>query len=524
MDQKALIPDRSPRSAGSLSRTPVLGFASILGAFVCIIGTAAVLASSNGREHQTWPSADRMLQPSVVLSVLTAATNALLILAFQEGVVISWWRKMTHGGDLNDCHRYWLYANSIPAAVTAGRHLNKVGLACLMLALVVVDGPILQRASTVQPITIEKPGNFSLALYQDISEHPTGWYTGRVKEVDTLSANFTRVLAAYSNGDHVTVRAEGCRGSCQGVVVAPGWDVDCTYETRPAVGHPGIGDEVDVGSISVTFGGTEQTGAITVAAVFAPHGIMQDTIASTCQMQIGLIRHTIDLSADGTTTLRRKPLLSPTNDTVRKDWPSFETAGLGRFPSTLGGIAFAASRLFSSSVKLYNGGSLKIQGDGIMAYAYRNSTDDVLGSTEMSWTDPTPDVIAAIQELTFRWADFYANDTTPLTAALDSSEVLATTVYRSHYGYLGAATAIMLLATLFMMPLFYGWRQLGRGFSLSPVEIAAAFGAPHTAGGNPHADVNTLLKEIGERRVRYSMLASKIIDSTPDSENPGNPA
>ncbi|RYP62959.1 hypothetical protein DL770_009500 [Monosporascus sp. CRB-9-2] len=448
------------------------------------------------------------------------STNALLIVAFKQGVTISWWRKMMRGGDLNDCHRYWSYADSVWAAATAGRHFNKVGFACLMVALVVIDGPILQRASTVQTVTAEQPGNFSLAIGQDVLGYRTGWYTGRVREVDTLSAEFTRVLAAYNNRDPIVVRAEGCRGSCRGAVVAPGWDVDCTYETRPAAGRPDIAEYLDVGSISVVFGGADQTGSITVSAVFAPRGLEQDMVASTCQMQVGLVRHAVDLSADGIVTLRRRSLLSATNDTVRMVWPFREMAGLGSFPSALGGIAFAASRMFDSTVSLYNGGSLAIEGEGVMAYAYRNSTDDVLGSVSMSWADPTPDVVAAIQELTFRSAASHANATTPLVAALDGSEVLATAVYKSHYDYLGAALAVMMLATLSMVSLLNGWRQLGRDFSLSPVEIAMAFGAPHTAGGDPSADVSTLLKDIGKRRAQYSMLESKFLDSTRD---PGSP-
>ncbi|RYP04446.1 hypothetical protein DL764_004457 [Monosporascus ibericus] len=61
-----------------------------------------------------------------------------------------------------------------------------------------------QRASTVQPVTAEKPGNFSLAIGQDVLGYQTGWCTGRVQVVDTLSADFARVVAAYNNCDSIT--------------------------------------------------------------------------------------------------------------------------------------------------------------------------------------------------------------------------------------------------------------------------------------------------------------------------------
>lgn len=396
---------RSPWRPGFWSRAPVFGLLALVGAVICSVGTAVVLATSNGREQQTWPSPDVWVQPSVALSVLTAATNALLIMAFQEGVTISWWIKMLQGGNLNDCHRYWFYANNVWAAVTSGRHFNKVALACMMVAIVVVDGPIMQRASTVKSVTADAPRNFSLAIAQDVMEYPSGWYTGRAKSVDTLSGNFTRVLTAYNNRDSIhPPLAEGCRGTCKGSVIAPGWDVDCKYETKPKAGHPDVAKDVDAGSISVVFNGPYQTGGITVSALFAPQGLMKEMVSATCQMQIGIVRHHVEVTSDGAVALERKPLTSPVNDTIRTDWPWIETAGLGSFPSALGGIALAASQMYGSDITLYNGGTLQIQGEGVMSYAYRNSSDDVLGTENMTWADPTPDVVAAIQELTFRSA------------------------------------------------------------------------------------------------------------------------
>lgn len=86
----------------------------------------------------------------------------------------------------------------------------------------------------------------------------------------------------------------------------------------------------------------------------------------------------------------------------------------------------------------------------------------------------------------------------------------------------------MLLATLAMMPLFHGWWNLGREVSLSPVEIAMAFKAPHTDGGDANADVSTLLKQIGKRRAQYGVIATEFQGggvggggSTRDLNSPG---
>ncbi|RYP07553.1 hypothetical protein DL764_002430 [Monosporascus ibericus] len=484
------------------SRAPVLGLSALLGALACSVGTAAVLASSNGKEHMAWPSPDLSVQPSVVLSVLTASINAMLILALHEGATISWWIKMMLGGSLNDCHRYWNYSNSVWAAVTSGKHFNKVALACLMAAIVVIDGPILQHASTVTSIHVSNPRNFSMALNQNLLDYTTGWYTSRVKMVDTLSEGFARVLGGYNSREPIVVRAEGCQGTCRGEIVAPGWEVECSNGTQKAPGTPEIADTVDIGSISVEFGGAMDTNLITVSTLFMPQGMKHNLATSKCTMHFGRVRHPVELS-NGTVTLSRLPLSG--NRTVERQYPQMETAGLGVFPSTLGGIAFAVGKQYNSEISLYHGGSLQVSANGIMGYAYRNSSDDMLGTMGMTWADPTADVVATIQELTFRAAVFHSNATTPMQR-IEGQETTRITVYTANYKYLAGALVLMIVATLAMLPLFHGWWHLGREVTLSPVEIAAAFRAPHTEGGDPNADVYTLLRQIGKRKARYGII------------------
>lgn len=533
--------EHSPWKPGFWSRAPWFGLLSLLGAFICTVGAAVVLATSNGAEHQTWPNRDIAVQPSVVLSVLTAATNALLVLAFGEGVTIAWWTKMLRGGSLNDCHRYWFYANSIWAAITSGRHFNRVALAYILVALVVIDGPILQRSSTITSLVINRPGNFSVAVTDDLIGIPTGYYMGRSKSIDTLSSNFTNILRAYNNRDPIRVRSEGCRGVCRGEIIAPGFDVDCKYGTEKALEMPDPGDQVGAGNISVSFMGPWDPGAINVSTRFAPEGILKSMVTSTCRLQIGLVRHSVELT-NGSLSLHRQPIPlgnGAINRTVETWWPWIETSGNGKFPTSIGGIAKAAGSLYDSEISLYDiGGSLQMFSEGTMGYTYRNSTDGVLGDAAMSWTDPTADVIATLQELTFRFAVYNTNDTTPLVKGANDgeakprrlrvrrqegggataeengggggggSETVTINIYASHFGYLGAALAVMLVATMAVFPLFYGWWNLGRDVSMSPVEIAKAFKAPHTEGADANASVDKLLRQIGKRKARYGVVAT----------------
>ncbi|RYP61715.1 hypothetical protein DL771_010035 [Monosporascus sp. 5C6A] len=460
------------------------------------------MVSSDGKEHGTWPSPDLSVQPSVVLSVLTASVNAMLILVLREGATISWWIKMMLGGSLNDCHRYWNYSNSVWAAVTSGRHFNKVALACLMTAIVVVDCPILQHASTVTSIQVSNPKNFSMALNQNLLDYTTGWYTSGVEMVDTLSDSFARVLWGYDSGQPIVLRAEGCRGTCRGEITAPGWWFECSNGTQKPPETPDIADTVSIGSISVEFGGVMNTNIINVSTLFMPHGMKHNLATSKCTMQFGRVRHPVTLR-NGTVILSRLPLWK--NRTIERQYPQMETAGLGVFPSTLGGIAFAVGKKYNSEISLYNGDNFQVSANGMMGYAYRNSSDDKLGTMGMTWADPMADIVAAIQELTFRAAVFQSNATTPMQR-IEGEETALITVYTTNYGHLAGALVLMIVATLAMLPLFHGWWHLSRDVTLSPVEIAAAFRAPHIEGGDPNADVYTLLRQIGKRKARYGIV------------------
>ena len=53
-----------------------------------------------------------------------------------------------------------------------------------------------------------------------------------------------------------------------------------------------------------------------------------------------------------------------------------------------------------------------------------------------------------------------------------------------------------------VLPVYYGYWQLGRAVTLGPFEIAAAFRAPDLHHPT-NAPIDTLIKEVGGRRVKF---------------------
>ena len=74
---------------------------------------------------------------------------------------------------------------------------------------------------------------------------------------------------------------------------------------------------------------------------------------------------------------------------------------------------------------------------------------------------------------------------------------------------MAGALALVLGCVICILPTYWGFWQLGRPVTLSPIDVANAFRSP--ALENTHAangDVEDLVKEIGSRSVKYGKAAA----------------
>lgn len=170
----------------------------------------------------------------------------------------------------------------------------------------------------------------------------------RSHSVNALTSNFSQAVQDFTSRAEIKLDLAGCKGTCSGTVI-----VSSTQSTLHS------------------------------AKTEYPVTVINDILT------LGGSTSSVD---------------SMINRTVELLYPYRETSGLGKFSSLLGGIAYAAGSIYDSDIKLYNWGTLALQGDGPMMYTYKNSTDDALGTSNMTWADPTPFVLDAIREMTFRAA------------------------------------------------------------------------------------------------------------------------
>ncbi|KAH9203850.1 hypothetical protein DL95DRAFT_398978, partial [Leptodontidium sp. 2 PMI_412] len=173
-------PENLPQTSSLLARIPFGSLLSLLMSVLCLLSSVLILKFSNGQPIDSWPSSRFPIQPSVLMSICTAIANLSIRTMFDCGTIISWWRKAYRGSTVGELHRL---------------HFNVIALASILVTLVSIDGPLLQRASKVTTkefldismVTVNFSPNIS------IFSLTTGQSTGRASGIDALSDSFLPV-------------------------------------------------------------------------------------------------------------------------------------------------------------------------------------------------------------------------------------------------------------------------------------------------------------------------------------------
>ncbi len=482
---------------GYTTQVPWAGVSALIVALVCTVASAAILVASNGQPVAAWT-----VQPTVLLALLTAAVNSLLHFALSEGINVTWWRKaLTEGTTVNDLHHEWNFGTSVMAAIVAGRRFSLVALASIMATFVVIDAPLLQRASSITSQNITTSITMSANLATTIPE--TGLITGRLSYATLLLPLFAGVIHDY--GNRVPINSfTGCSGTCSLTVKAFGFTPQCATSTTP-INHTIFDDSAQNPDYPLFYSGIgmDSDGIIlnVFYASFRPAPGIDLLTSSLCTLRPAALEYPV-VSKNGTLQLQT----STSNYTVSSMIDFYDSF---HGPTILGGIQMATGNLFESEASTRYGGAVSwvYSSRGLLASQYINYTEAKAASqSKISFRDPTPDILASFNEIMFRFALAAANSST--NQVVSATQVSAQNIYQSHYRYLAGAMVVMLFSIFTVTPMFYGYWHLGRKVSMSPIEISKAFDAPLLQGSGSNAKVEKLLKNVGNRRVRYGEIIS----------------
>ena len=96
----------------------------------------------------------------------------------------------------------------------------------------------------------------------------------------------------------------------------------------------------------------------------------------------------------------------------------------------------------------------------------------------------------------------------PQPQIIEMDQTRTVLVYDSNYSFLADALVVMLLAVVTVVPVFNGFWLLERNTSLSPLELAKAFGSPILDRANSNMSSEEIVKSVGSTSVRYGLVSA----------------
>ena len=520
-DHHSAASPASPWRSGVSKRLPWTAFLALFFVLVAVILMIVILVRSN---HQPAPWA---VQPAVLLALAATFANILIAYALSEGVAVAWWVKsMNQGTQISDLHNIWSFGTSLKSAVLSGRAFNLVALAGILVSITPINAPLLQRATSVSAAVSASDISLSIPVAQEFPFGYTGVITGRGHVVALTTANFSTIVRQYSTGIVVNLTDSGCNGRCTGTLRGAGYAINCAsslmpYDLNEATSNGSINwDAVNgtsVFSTNFTYSEFEaeappygSSKPLNFTALYKSSSLCDGNLNLTeCTLIPALMEYNIVLNNN---TISLDPAHTYQDDRIIQYTPPKFNDGQGG--SSHGGMALALNGLFSSVAHLRFTGAVGYEllttGAPAIQYpiTYLNSSD-ANSACQVAWGDPTNDMLGTARQLAFRVAIAAANASNATNIqTLNGVQQQQIIVYNSHYIFLGLAILLTLLSTCAVVPIFFGWWRLGRNVSMSPVEIAKAFGAPALVSSDSNATAKELLREVGERQIRYGACST----------------
>ena len=172
----------------------------------------------------------------------------------------------------------------------------------------------------------------------------------------------------------------------------------------------------------------------------------------------------------------------------------------------IGGFQYAGNYLFNSKATFQFAGAISATTlEGPLA---NQNIANATNAWTITFHDPMETMLDAMREIAFRASLQAGKDNVTVTDAQQS--VLYTghnthTIYVTDTIYMVVGALVSLIGVVAVGATLYGWWQLGRNVSMSPLEIAKAFDAPllRDMGSNvSHDQIPTCIKS---QRIQYGV-------------------
>lgn len=558
---------------GWRNQFPWAGFAGLVTIIVATAMAVAILGVSNHKRVTDWPFEKYPVQPNVLLNIANQVQNLGLITLIAQGLAIAWWRKALRGSSLNTLHRNHAYSYSFYAIITSGRHFNAIALAALMTKFAVVDSTLFQKATKTAISQQSAYTNSSVTAWIATEwPENSGGIPSKNGTTKTVDAAWASVIDAYTakiaNGkmhDNLEERAAffGCpyRQECTGTIKGIGFAYDCNTTTEQidyGLQHQSQqgGEESSYPLWDVSFNTNWATAnkpyaSIQLEMLYADTHLGEQAGSCpgflthrSCEIRPAVVEYPVTVMMPSKEELVGKNIVTHIKfndqDKARTFGAPLDGEQIDQLKvleyrdlnetlgqvSTTGALGYVLNNLHGSWAKLVFQDEWDIQVEGSQAQTIFYADNDSEQGNRCYYDidrdgreDPAIALLRNINTLSFV-AGLYLNgapstDVSKRAAAGMPSQTMVTSVtgvveeYVTNFKYMAGALVATFVTVLFVLPVYWGFWELGRKVTLGPLEITQAFGAAIVMPEkfrNIHGDFDQVLREIGKRRVQYGQL------------------
>ena len=529
---------------------PLLGITTLGTVALSAMASLLLLVLSDSQPLDDW-----RIQPTVYLAIVAAVSNCAIRIAHSQAIIVAWWYKAFCGSTVDNLEKQWEAGRSFTQAVRYTPSVGFAALATLFTSLMIVDGPMLQRASTVVTSTTTTAITLDLQLAPEV---PSGFSGYRVDEALVLSDAVTTIFDDWQH--NIPMQLE-CPGKCVAKVRGPGvamqsctsriWpltsemlhDPNATWGSQGYVSHNDLSSEpmhtLPIFNVLLQTSkwpskpSLEPEAALLYTGIATWSDFKGQYVERECRLEPAILEYDIIVEADQISIPRlhsQGRLIALANNTVmaNKQQPLIHqpatmdalTMYLGMFVNANGTAAFY--------LDAPPGASWEANANSFNAEIAKHM-DLFTPQADLSFVDPTSDIISDLNELMFRGGLMAANWTN-LTTHMDeglsprqnveANSTLTIPTFRSDFRWYLGATAVEVLAIVFMLPMFWGSWRLGREMSLSPLEIALAFNAPLLNSVNSGAGARGVVRDLGTMELQFGVVANDNPFSDEKAEGP----
>ncbi|KAI4678099.1 uncharacterized protein J4E88_006618 [Alternaria novae-zelandiae] len=461
------------------------------------------------------------------------------------------------------------------AIVTSGRYFNLVALAALMTKFAVVDSTLFQKATRTIVTQQKEYANSTMTGWVERDWPANfGGIPGADGHIKTVDAAWASVLDAY-NGKLANSKVHDSlndtasffdcpyRQECSGAIEGLGFAFDCTteyedvdyglrqWERSESFGTPHLLWDVKFrpswASETKTYASIElEMRYVDSHAGEDEHSCPGTMNIRTCDIRPAVVRYPFTVMVpskeelDGGNIVTHVKFFNDDrfwstgtnlNDITQiDDLKVLNTAKLNEYfneTSTVGALAYIMNNLYESSANISHGSTWDIVARGASAqsifYAESDEAEDRCwyNIKKPGRDDPTIELLRKLNTLSFVTSLYIKGAPTTdvderkaLGMASQNITISVTGIveeYLTSSAYVFGALAATFITVILVLPVYWGFWQLGRKVTLGPLEISQAFGAPIIAPDKMkayHGDFDQVLEDVGDRGVQYGQLSN----------------